>query len=58
MRAFKKLLTVTRYFVIAISFVAGFAIGAIFGETVVNKCGQPTFLTFYLAGEFDPPSTL
>jgi uncharacterized membrane protein YoaK (UPF0700 family) len=58
MRAFKKLLTVTRYLVIVLSFISGFAVGAIFGETVVNKFGQPTFLTFYLAGEFDVDPTM
>jgi hypothetical protein len=41
--------TVARHLVIALSFVSGFLVGAIFGETVINKFAEPTFLTFWLA---------
>ncbi len=51
MSALKKVLTCTTYVVIALSFVSGFAVGAVFGETVLNKSGAPTALTFFLAGE-------
>jgi hypothetical protein len=51
MPAMKKLLTCTSYFVIAMSFVCGFAVGAIFAETVINGSESPTALTFYLAGQ-------
>jgi hypothetical protein len=51
MSVFKKLLTCTSYFVIALSFVCGFAVGAIFAETVINGSEAPTALTFYLAGQ-------
>ena len=49
MRAFKKLLTVTGHMIIGLSFISGFAVGAIFGETVINKFGPPTVITYYLA---------
>jgi hypothetical protein len=51
MSVLKKLLTGTRYFVIAVSFVCGFAVGAIFAETVINGSESPTALTFFLAGQ-------
>jgi hypothetical protein len=50
MRAVKKLLTFTGYLVIVLSFVSGFIVGAIFGETVINRFEEPTVLTYYLAG--------
>jgi hypothetical protein len=56
MAALRKLLTCTRYVVVALSFVSGFALGAIFAETVINKSQSPTALTFYLAGQ-SPPIT-
>lgn len=51
MTALKKVVTCTTYVVIALSFVSGFAVGAIFGETVINRSGSPTALPYYLAGE-------
>jgi hypothetical protein len=51
MSALKKLATGATYVVVALSFVSGFAVGAIFGETVLNKAGAPTALTYYLAGQ-------
>jgi hypothetical protein len=50
MRAFGKLLKVTGHLVVVLSFVSGFIVGAIFGETVINRCAAPTALTYYLAG--------
>jgi hypothetical protein len=50
MKAIKKLLKVTGHLVVVVSFLCGFALGAIFGETVINKSAQPTALTYYLAG--------
>jgi hypothetical protein len=47
----KKLLTCTGHLVVALSFVAGFAAGAIFAETVINRSQPPTVLTYYLAGQ-------
>jgi hypothetical protein len=51
MSALKKLFTCTSYCVIALSFVSGFAVGAIFAETVINGSESPTALTFFLAGQ-------
>jgi hypothetical protein len=51
MSVLKKIVTGTTYVVIALSFVSGFALGAIFGETVLNKSGAPTVLTYFLAGQ-------
>jgi hypothetical protein len=50
MRAIKKMLKIAGHFVVVLSFVSGFALGAIFGETVVNRFEEPTALTYYLAG--------
>lgn len=50
MHALKKTLAVTRYTVVALSFISGFLVGAVFGETVINRAAQPTVLTYYLAG--------
>jgi hypothetical protein len=50
MRALRKVLKVTGHLVVVLSFLSGFAVGVIFGETVVNRFDQPTALTFYLAG--------
>jgi hypothetical protein len=51
MPAMKKVLACTSYFVISLSFVCGFAVGAIFAETVINGSESPTALTFFLAGQ-------
>jgi hypothetical protein len=50
MNAVKKMLKVTGHFVVFLSFMCGFVVGAIFGETVINKSQAPTALTYYLAG--------
>jgi hypothetical protein len=50
MHAIKKLMTISGYLVVLLSFLSGFMVGAIFGETVINKSQQPTALTYYLAG--------
>ena len=49
MRAFKKMLTVASHLLVVLSFMSGFIVGAIFGETVIDKFGQPTPLTYFLA---------
>jgi hypothetical protein len=51
MRVFKKLVKVTGHLVVLLAFLSGFVIGAIFGETVINKFGEPTAITFFLAGQ-------
>jgi hypothetical protein len=53
MRAFKKVLAVTGHLIVVLSFLSGFVVGAIFGETVINRFAEPTALTFYLAGGVD-----
>ena len=50
MFAIKKLLNVTGHLVVCLSFMCGFVVGAIFGETVINKSAPPTALTYFLAG--------
>jgi hypothetical protein len=50
MHAVKKVFAVTSHLIVALSFVSGFLVGAIFGETVINKFASPTFLTYFLAG--------
>lgn len=50
MKAMKKLLRVTGHLVVIVSVLCGFALGAIFGETVINRTAEPTVLTYYLAG--------
>jgi hypothetical protein len=50
MNAVKKLLKFTGHLVVVLSFMCGFAVGAVFGETVINKSAEPTALTYYLAG--------
>jgi hypothetical protein len=47
--ACKKAFKVAGHFVILLSFVSGFMVGAIFGETVFNTCQEPTALTYFLA---------
>ena len=49
MRAFKRILTVASHLLVVLSFMSGFIVGAIFGETVIDKFGQPTPLTYFLA---------
>ncbi len=49
MRVAKKLLKITSHLIIALSFMSGFVVGAIFGETVIDRCGKPTPLTYFLA---------
>jgi hypothetical protein len=49
MRSIKKVFVFARHFVVALSFVAGFAVGAIFGETVINRFAEPTVITYWLA---------
>jgi hypothetical protein len=51
MRVFKKLVKLAGHLVVLLAFLSGFVIGAIFGETVINKFGQPTAITFFLAGQ-------
>jgi hypothetical protein len=48
-RAVKTVFKIAGHLVILLSFVSGFMIGAIFGETVLNKCEKPTALTYFLA---------
>jgi hypothetical protein len=50
MNVIKKMLKVTGRLVVVFSFVCGFVVGAVFGETVINKTQAPTALTYYLAG--------
>jgi hypothetical protein len=50
MRAIRTALAFTRHLVIVLSFVSGFIVGAIFGETFINRFAEPTALTYYLAG--------
>jgi hypothetical protein len=57
MRIIKRLLAIAGNLVVGLSFVAGFFVGAIFGETVISRCDYPTALTFYLAGERPPTVT-
>jgi F0F1-type ATP synthase assembly protein I len=45
----RKIFEIARYLVVTLSFVSGFLVGAVFGETVINKFAEPTFLTFILA---------
>ena len=49
MRAIRKIISLAGYLVVVLSFMSGFAVGAIFGETVINRCEPPTALTFFLA---------
>jgi hypothetical protein len=49
MSVLKKLLQIAKNLIIVLSFVSGFIIGAIFGETVIDRCGEPTPLTYFLA---------
>jgi hypothetical protein len=53
MSVLRKLLACVSYMVIVMSCVSGFAAGAVFGETVINKSESPTCITYYLAGQFD-----
>ena len=50
MSTIKKLVTLAGRLVVVLSFLCGFTLGVIFGETVINNCAQPTALTYYLAG--------
>lgn len=50
MKAIKTVLRFTGHFVVVVSFLCGFTLGVLFGETVVNRTAAPTALTYYLAG--------
>ena len=49
MSAMRKLFAFAKHLVVVLSFMSGFVVGAIFGETVINRFEPPTALTFFLA---------
>ncbi len=49
MYAIKQMFAFVGHLVVVLSFMSGFVVGAIFGETVINRFEPPTALTFFLA---------